>query len=180
MYYHFFHRFWWKFIHGSRGGSFMLTVLACLTLWKTKNKVLLSWFGGTVYTGTQQNRSDKMCHLQAPASQALLASWLRLTLAASAKLVGYGNDEFYLIGSAVLQCMEYQWTTAIRQKTVYFYFYFYQSVSRANTVKTNASPLNDTYIIRILCSRPVSFPHISELFYFDEAGYMAHCISTYN
>jgi hypothetical protein len=41
----------------------MLTVFARLTLLKTKNKrssVLLSWFSDTPYTGTQQNRSDKM------------------------------------------------------------------------------------------------------------------------
>jgi hypothetical protein len=44
----------------------MLTVLAMLariTLLKTKNKmssVLLSWFSGTPYTRTQQNRSDKI------------------------------------------------------------------------------------------------------------------------
>jgi hypothetical protein len=45
-----------------RGGAFMLTVLARLTLWKTKNKkssALLSWFSGSLYTGTQQNRSNK-------------------------------------------------------------------------------------------------------------------------
>jgi hypothetical protein len=41
----------------------MLTVLARLTLWKTRSKmssVLLSWVSGTPYSGTQQNRSDKM------------------------------------------------------------------------------------------------------------------------
>jgi hypothetical protein len=59
----------------------MLTVLSRLTHWKTKNKkssVLLSWFSGTPYTGTQQNRSDKMHHQPAPASQALLVTYLRL------------------------------------------------------------------------------------------------------
>jgi hypothetical protein len=53
----------------SRGGAFMSTVLAWLTLWKTKNKkssVVLSWFSGTPYTVTQQNRSDKMHHSQRP------------------------------------------------------------------------------------------------------------------
>jgi hypothetical protein len=46
-----------------RSGAFMLTVLARLTLSKTNDKkfsVLLSWFSGTPYTGTQPNRSDKM------------------------------------------------------------------------------------------------------------------------
>jgi hypothetical protein len=46
----------------SRGGTFMLTVLARITLLKMKNKkpsVFLSWFSGTPYSGTQQNRSDK-------------------------------------------------------------------------------------------------------------------------
>jgi hypothetical protein len=49
-----------------RGGAFVLTVLtvlARLTLWKTKNKmssVFLSWLSGTPYTGTQQKLSDKM------------------------------------------------------------------------------------------------------------------------
>jgi len=37
----------------------MSTLLAGLTLWKTKNEVLLSWFTSTLYTGTQQNRQDK-------------------------------------------------------------------------------------------------------------------------
>jgi hypothetical protein len=44
----------------NRGGAFMLAMLAWLTLWKTKTKVLLSWLIGTPYTGTQQNLSDKM------------------------------------------------------------------------------------------------------------------------
>jgi hypothetical protein len=31
------------------------------------------------------------------------------------------NDAFYLIGSAVFQCMEYHWTRKLRQnKTLYF------------------------------------------------------------
>lgn len=41
----------------------MLAVLPWLTLLKTRNKefhVLISWFIGTPYTGTQQNRSDKI------------------------------------------------------------------------------------------------------------------------
>jgi hypothetical protein len=29
----------------------------------------------------------------------------------------------YLIGSAVFQCMEYRWTTKVRQKTFYFSFF---------------------------------------------------------
>jgi hypothetical protein len=32
------------------------------------------------------------------------------------------NDAFYLIGSAVSQCMKYHWTTKVRQKTFYFSF----------------------------------------------------------
>jgi hypothetical protein len=52
----------WGQIHRlrTRGEAFMLAVLARLTLWKTKNKVLLSWFSGTPYTGTQRNRSAIM------------------------------------------------------------------------------------------------------------------------
>jgi hypothetical protein len=57
-----------KFLHLEikivyRGGTFMLTVLAViarLTLGKTKNKVILSWFIGTSCIGRQHNRSDKM------------------------------------------------------------------------------------------------------------------------
>jgi hypothetical protein len=33
------------------------------------------------------------------------------------------NDAVYLIGSAMFQCMEYHWTTKIRQKAFYFYFF---------------------------------------------------------
>jgi hypothetical protein len=36
--------------------------------------VLLSWLSGTPYTGTQQNRFDKMHRWPVPASQALLSS----------------------------------------------------------------------------------------------------------
>jgi hypothetical protein len=40
----------------------MLTVLARLTILenKMKSSVLHLWFNGTPYTGTQQNRSDKI------------------------------------------------------------------------------------------------------------------------
>lgn len=43
----------------NRGGVFMSTVLFRLTLQLTKIKetsVLISWFSGTSFTGTQQNR----------------------------------------------------------------------------------------------------------------------------
>jgi hypothetical protein len=50
-------------VDGNRGGAFMLTALAWLTLWK-KEKSLPSYFRDSEvaapYTGTQQNRSDKM------------------------------------------------------------------------------------------------------------------------
>jgi hypothetical protein len=53
----------------------MLTVSARLTQLKRKIKssVLFLWFSSTTYTGTPQNRSDKMHRLPAQASQALLA-----------------------------------------------------------------------------------------------------------
>jgi hypothetical protein len=46
----------WNCAFMSRGEAFMLTVLARLTLCKTKNEkssVLISWFSGTPYIGTQ-------------------------------------------------------------------------------------------------------------------------------
>jgi hypothetical protein len=46
----------------------------------------------------------------ASASQALIATQLRLTLAAKVTTPGWlelANDAFYLIGSAVFQCMEH-------------------------------------------------------------------------
>jgi hypothetical protein len=39
----------------------------------------------------------------------------------------------------VFQSMEYHWTTKVRKNT--FYFFVFQSVSRANTVNMNAPPL---------------------------------------
>jgi hypothetical protein len=80
-----------------RGEASMVAVLARLTLIKTKNKkssVLLSWFSGTPYTGTQQNRSDKMHRQPAAASQAMFVSQI---------------VEVYARGerSAVFQCMGY-------------------------------------------------------------------------
>jgi hypothetical protein len=49
-------------VHLSRVGAFMLTALARLTLkWKGKTcSVLLDWFHGAPYIGTQQKRSDIM------------------------------------------------------------------------------------------------------------------------
>jgi hypothetical protein len=41
----------------------------------------------------------------------------------SAGWLEMANDAFYLIGSAVFQCMEYHWTTKVRQKTFYFSFF---------------------------------------------------------
>jgi hypothetical protein len=66
----------------------MLTVLARLTLCKTENKksfVLLSWFSGTPYTGTQKNRSSL-----ASSSQTLAASLSLNYLASNAWLAGAG------------------------------------------------------------------------------------------
>jgi hypothetical protein len=66
-------------------------------------------------------------------------------LANNAWLAGAANSAFYLIGSAVLQCMECHRTTKVRQKT--FYFSRFQSVRRvntadsANTVNMNAPTL---------------------------------------
>jgi hypothetical protein len=45
------------------------------------------------------------------------------------------NDAFYMIGAAVLHCMEYNRTTEVR------FFSVFRSVSRAGTVNTNAPPL---------------------------------------
>jgi hypothetical protein len=47
----------------------------------------------------------------------------RLTFVASVSLNYLANNTFYLIGSAVFQCMEYHWTTKVRQKTFYFSFF---------------------------------------------------------
>jgi hypothetical protein len=83
----------------------MLTMLARLTL-KKKSHVLLLWFNGAPYTGSQQNSSDKMfvsqlqpvrrcwsaCGLRSPRAP----GWLELA-----------SNIFYMIGSAVFQCMEY-------------------------------------------------------------------------
>jgi hypothetical protein len=33
------------------------------------------------------------------------------------------KDAFYLIGSAMFQCMEYQWTMKAREKTLFFCFF---------------------------------------------------------
>lgn len=51
--------------------SVMLAMLALLTVWETKNKkssALFSWFFGTPFTGTQQNRPDKLHSNRTPAS----------------------------------------------------------------------------------------------------------------
>jgi hypothetical protein len=45
----------WK----QQGRAFMLAVVAQLTLSKIQNKVLLLWFSGTSYTGTQKTNQIK-------------------------------------------------------------------------------------------------------------------------
>jgi hypothetical protein len=55
---------------------------------------MLSWFTDIPYTGTQQNRSDKMHRQPAPTSQALLASLVE----AYARGERLADDAFYQIG----------------------------------------------------------------------------------
>jgi hypothetical protein len=92
-----------------QGRTFMLTVLARLTLWKKTRKSLSQLVD--CYAHGERNNANNV--------------WLA--------------DAFYLIGSAVFQCMEYHWTTKVRQKTLFFVFF--RSVSRTNTVNMNAPPL---------------------------------------
>lgn len=65
------------------GGAYMLTVLLRLTLQETKNKILLSWFSGTPYTGTRRNRAS---FSQAGFVSQLVEAYARL-LFAQAQLV---------------------------------------------------------------------------------------------
>jgi hypothetical protein len=54
--------------------------------------------------------------------QALLASRLRLTLSAGVTKPSWldlTTDLFYLISCDVLQCMEYHWTTKVKQETIF-------------------------------------------------------------
>jgi hypothetical protein len=76
---------------------------------------------------------------------------LRLKLAASVTTLtkpGWlelANDAFYLIGSAVFQCIEDHCATKVKQKTLFFVF---QSVSRANMaskVNKDTSPLTEMW-----------------------------------
>jgi hypothetical protein len=60
---------------------------------------------------SQSQSARRSRRAQASTSWLKTLGWLKLA-----------NDAFYLIDSAVFQCMEYHWATKVRQKTFYFSF----------------------------------------------------------
>jgi hypothetical protein len=92
-----------------RGGAFMLTLLARLTLLKTKDNFFCQTFVVQWYSTHWNTGRSRRAY--APTSWLSTPEWLKLA-----------NDAFYLISSAVFQCMEYHWTTKSRQKTLFFVF----------------------------------------------------------
>jgi hypothetical protein len=104
--------------------TFMLTVLARLTLWTAQSKK--SYFRGWEVLNTlEDNRTSQIkcivSQLQ-PTRRSPQVSGGRLQLA---------NDAFYLAASAVFQCMKHRWTTEVSRKTSNLSFF---SVSWANMV----------------------------------------------
>jgi hypothetical protein len=99
------------FLAGARDISmdraFMLTVLAQLTHWIIRNKKSCV-HGSLVLHTLEHSRTDQIiCIISQP------------SIHGECKLA---NSAFHLIGSVVFQCMEYQWTMKVWQKTFYFSF----------------------------------------------------------
>jgi hypothetical protein len=124
-----------------RGGASVLAVLPQLTLWRTKNKkssVLLSWLSGTPYTGTQQNRSDKM-YRQPGSSQPGVVSQLVEAYARHERVAGWRWLTMHFILSFLL-CYSVWSTTEPRNEDRRLLFFVFQSASRANRFNMNAVP----------------------------------------
>jgi hypothetical protein len=83
----------------------MLTVLAQLTLWKTKNKrssVLLSWFIGIPHTGTHENTISCYASL-ASSSQPGVVSRLVVAYARREREILYFSAEREIFGIIFLK-----------------------------------------------------------------------------
>lgn len=115
----------------------MSAMFARLTLREIRIKCPVSvlWFSGSPYTGTEQNRSDKMF------SQLQPVTWVYRWLLSA---------PFCLVGSAVFQCMRCQWTTNIRQ--VDMLFFVSQSISLVNTVLPLCRQKTLSGKARVLCA----------------------------